>query len=115
MAFAGLKNAEAQLNSLSKKLPPAGGSQSLKPIAAIPDAAPGAEIPFVFPDKVQGTRYLVELEADSEGAGDLAGDAGAVGRFTLAGTTHSIARNKRLYYSICGLYIYKVIFYKVEW
>lgn len=69
----------------SQQLPPAGASQPIKPVSAVPDAAPGGELPLMLPEKLPGGRFLVELEADANGAADLAGDAGAVGRFTFAG------------------------------
>jgi len=36
----------------------------------------GKELPLMLPDKLPRTKALVELEARSDGATDLAGDAG---------------------------------------
>lgn len=68
-------------------LPPAGLSQATAQLPAVPEAAAvGGTIPIVMPEKLAKGRFLVELEAAEGGAADLAGDAGAVGRFSLPGT-----------------------------
>jgi hypothetical protein len=65
---------------------PAGPSQATAHIAAVPEtAAIGGEIPVTMPEKLTKGRFLIELEASEGGATDLAGDAGAVGRFSLSG------------------------------
>ncbi len=71
-------------------LPPAGLSQATAQLPAIPEAvAAGGTIPIVLPEKLAKGRFLVELEASEGGAADLAGDAGAVGRFSLSGAVTS--------------------------
>jgi len=67
-------------------LPPVGLSQAAAHVAAVPEtAAIRGEIPLMLPEKLTKGRFLVELEATEGGATDLAGDAGAVGRFSLSG------------------------------
>ena len=50
-------------------------------VVAAADTVDG-QMAIVLPDKMSKARWLVELEPDDAGATDLAGDAGAVGRFT---------------------------------
>lgn len=66
--------------------PAAGLSQATPQISVVQGAAvSGGYIPITMPEKLAKGRYLVELEANEGGAADLAGDAGAVGRFSLSG------------------------------
>ena len=82
----GIKTQKDAKPAKPSALPPAGLSQATAQLPAIPEAAAAdGTIPFVMPEKVAKGRYLVELEATEGGAADLAGDAGAVGRFSLSG------------------------------
>jgi hypothetical protein len=46
----------------------------------------GAEVPLILPEKLSRAKLVVELEPSKDGhATDLAGDAGAVGRFMVSG------------------------------
>ena len=63
-----------------------GMPQAAANVVAVPEtAAIGGAIPLTMPEKLTKGRFLVELEATEGGATDLAGDAGAVGRFSLSG------------------------------
>ena len=77
---------EAKKPGKHSNLPPAGLSQATAQLPAIPEAAAaGGSIPIIMPEKLAKGRVLVELEATEGGAADLAGDAGAVGRFSQSG------------------------------
>ena len=43
------------------------------------------EVPLMLPEKLATGKYLMELEPAKDGADDLTGDAGAVGRMLVSG------------------------------
>ena len=48
---------------------------------------PAGEIAVLLPEKLPTNKYIVELEPTGDGADDLTGDAGAVGRMLVSGFT----------------------------
>ncbi|KAK9806627.1 hypothetical protein WJX73_001806 [Symbiochloris irregularis] len=49
------------------------------------DGLLSGKVPIVLPEKLATNKYIVELEPTGDGADDLTGDAGAVGRVLVAG------------------------------
>ncbi|KAK9830134.1 hypothetical protein WJX72_009943 [[Myrmecia] bisecta] len=62
------------------KVPPSTAGKAKVGVAAIP-----GELPVMLPEKLPANKVLVELEHVDGGATDLAGDSGAVGRFSVSG------------------------------
>ena len=52
--FPGGKDGKLPLSA--GKMPPVGASQAAVQVSAMPDAAPGAEIPILMPEKLQGQK-----------------------------------------------------------
>lgn len=71
---------------LGSQQEPASGAKPVaeKTVAALAQVSSN-EIPVMLPEKLVRAKVIVELEPTDGGATDLAGDAGAVGRFLVAG------------------------------
>lgn len=55
-----------------------------------PGCWPVGEIPVIMPEKLSTNKYVVELEPAGDGADDLTGDTGAVGRMLVSGAASQL-------------------------